>query len=470
MSLSFLKKILVSLVLVSSFFLINLEGLAQAYSSSELEELCQGDKVEEKCNSLSASKCREFLEECEKYFQQKAASIEKDLTKTQEEKKTLQNEIYFLRNKIQKLDYEIYQSNIMIKDLGLQIEDTSLSIEETSLQIEESKDQLANILREIYEQDQKSTIEILLAEEKLSDFFGNLVALEEVNSENRELLVSIKDLKNYLQSQRQSLDQEKGDLENLVTIQSLQKQESQSVKNDQEYLLRRTEGEEAKYQQYLAETQQRAAEIRSRIFELIGVPEAPTFGEALDMARYVESVTGIRPALLLAVMTQESNIGKNVGQCYLKNPSTGEGVVAYNGKEVSRVMKPTRDVQPFLSITKELGRDPYNTLVSCPMQYGWGGAMGPAQFIPSTWNIYRGRVADITGRPGDPWNIKDAFLAAGLYLSDYGGANQTYNSEWKAAMIYFSGSTNVKYRFYGDSVMGLAQKYQTDIETIEKGS
>ncbi|MDO8639328.1 MAG: hypothetical protein Q7R53_00245, partial [bacterium] len=101
------------------------------------------------------------------------------------------------------------------------------------------------------------------------------------------------------------------------------------------------------------------------------------------------------------------------------------------------------------------------------MSFGYGGAMGPGQFIPSTWVSYRDRVKETTGKAGDPWNIKDSFLAAGFYLADYGAKNQTYNSEWKAAMIYFSGSTNSKYKFYGDSVMGIASRYENDIKAIE---
>ncbi len=189
------------------------------------------------------------------------------------------------------------------------------------------------------------------------------------------------------------------------------------------------------------------------------------------MAEHVESVTGVRPAFLLAILTQESNIGKNVGQCYLKNPTTGAGVVAYNNRPVSGVMKPTRDVQPFLKITQALGRDPYGTPVSCPMSYGYGGAMGPAQFIPSTWMIYKDRVKAITGKEADPWDIKDAFLASALYLSDYGAAKQTYDGEWRAAMIYFSGtSRRTAYNgwgFYGDSVMEITAGYETDIAALK---
>ena len=135
---------------------------------------------------------------------------------------------------------------------------------------------------------------------------------------------------------------------------------------------------------------------------------------------------------------------------------------------MAKTMSPKRDVPHFLNITKALGKDPYKTPVSCPMSFGWGGAMGPAQFIPSTWVLYKDRVTASTGKTADPWNINDAFLAAGLYLADYGAAQQTSNTEWKAAMIYFSGSTSTKYRFYGDSVMSLAKKYQADIDIIEK--
>ena len=409
------------------------------------------------CGNISSSQCRAELEQCEDYYQQESERIEADLSKTSEEKKTLQNKIYSLNNKIQNLNYKVYQSNLVIKDLGVQIEDTKDSIVTTSSKIDDSRDKLANILRIIYEEDQKPMIEVFLSEKDLSGFFDNLVALEILSNENKELLQNIKILKTNLVHQEENLGGERDDLEDMVKIQRVQIEENAKTKQEQQHYLNITEQEYQKQLQEKEETEEKAAAIRARIFELAGVPAAPTFGEALEIAEYIETLTKVRPALLLAVLTQESNIGKNVGQCYLKNPSTGAGVGIRTGNAINRVMKPSRDVSHFLSITKDLGRDPYNTPVSCPMSYGWGGAMGPAQFIPSTWVIYRNELKQITGKPGDPWNIKDAFLAAALYLKDYGAAKQTYNDEWKAAMIYFSGtSRRTKYNgygCYGDSVM-----------------
>ena len=92
-------------------------------------------------------------------------------------------------------EYQIYQSNLIIKDLGVQVKDTEASIGKTTLKIEDSRELLSNILRTIYEEDQKSLLEILLSEETLSGFFENLMALETLNLKNQELLEDIKNLK-----------------------------------------------------------------------------------------------------------------------------------------------------------------------------------------------------------------------------------------------------------------------------------
>jgi hypothetical protein len=35
-------------------------------------------------------------------------------------------------------------------------------------------------------------------------------------------------------------------------------------------------------------------------------------------------------------------------------------------------------------------------------------------------------------------------------------------------MKYFSGSTNTRFRFYGDNVLKLADKYQADIDALNQ--
>ncbi len=425
---------------------------------------------------VSAQEDCKTKEECEALLQQyedEIAKLEQVIGKTEQEKKNLQNQISTLKSKVKKIDLQIQQSSVMIKDISYQIKDTEGSIYQTSSQIGNMRNQLAAILQIIYEEDQTSLVEILLSGVDISEFFENLMALETLDEKSHDFLQEIKGLKTSLEGQKESLDTEKGDLESTLKMQTLQKQESQNVQKQQEYFLQLTE---TQYQQYLKEkqaTEAKAAEIRARIFEVVGITKAPTFGEAYSIAKWVEGLTGVRPAFLLAVLQQESAIGKNVGQCYLSNASTGAGVNINSGVSIKSVMKPMGlsgrkgDVEAFLTITKELGMDPYKTPVSCPMSFGYGGAMGPAQFIPTTWMIYKSDLAKILGRPANPWNIQDAFLASGLYLVRYGAAKQTRDAEWAAAMYYFAGSLNSKYSFYANSVLKIADGFADDIKILE---
>lgn len=286
---------LLAIVFISVFLLPGL-----IFAQENLEQICQLENIENECQSMEPAECRKLLEKCEEYYQKKSEEMEIDLNKTEQEKKTLENKIYTLRKKIQNLDYQISQSNLIIKDLGIQVEDTQGSIEKTSLKIEDSKGKLANILRTIYEEDQKPAIEILLSGNSLSDFFDNLTSLEILNLKNKELLENIKTLKTNLEQQKESLDGEKDDLENMVKLQTYQKAESSKTKKEQEYYLQITESEYQKQLKEQQEVEAKAAEIRNRLFELIGVAEGGIkLGKAIEIAKYVEKVTNVRPPFYL---------------------------------------------------------------------------------------------------------------------------------------------------------------------------
>ena len=99
-------------------------------------------------------------------------------------------------------------------------------------------------------------------------------------------------------------------------------------------------------------------------------------------------------------------------------------------------------------------------VVSCPQSVGWGGAMGPAQFIPSTWMLLENRIASALNKSVadvDPWNPQDAFMASALYLSDLGAGAGTQSSEKTASCKYYSGQgcgIVTGATSYGNSVIG----------------
>ncbi len=444
--------------------------------AEDLSVVCQQiSNTDTSCKDVSSADCRAMLEKCAAYYDDQSSQIAKDITKTTQQKNTLQNQITVLKKKIKGLEYQITQGTLMVKDLNSQIGDTQVSIDKTNVKIQDSQHQITVILREIYQEDQKPSFQILF-EGNLADFFSNLAYLESLNSKVSNLLDSTENLTLYLEDQKNKMDTERGKLQKTIQIQSLQKQENEQNKRQQDSYLKLTE---VQYQQQVKDKQdadKKAAAIKARIFDLLGVSNAPTFGQAYDIAKYVSSITGIRAAFIMAVLTQESNLGKNVGQCYVKNTQTGDGIKIKTGAFSPKTMSPVRDIPLFLDLvnninqSKGLARDPLTTPVSCVIYYngkpyGWGGAMGPAQFIPSTWVTagYGQKVTGVTGKIADPWDISDAFLATGLLLKDNGGKTNEFN----AAMKYYCGGNCSRYdRFYGSSVVSIANQYEADIKAI----
>ena len=417
------------------------------------------------CPNMSASDCKVLLQKCADYYDKQSAQLAQDLTKTSAQKNTLQNAISKLKNKIQGLKDEINQGKIMVNDLTLQISDTQVSINKTSDQIKNSQDQIASILKSVYKEDRKPAF-IILLQGNLSDFFSNLAYLDSLNSQVSTLLNNNKNLESYLQGQQHKMSDNVDQLQKTIALQTLQKKENEQNQQQQDQYLKLTESQ---YQQQLKDKQDaesKSAKIKSMLFQMVGVSKVPTFGEALAVAKNVGSMVGIRPAFLLAIISQESAIGKNVGQCLLTDSTTGNGKKSSSGNPTIRVMKPTRDVPVFLQITSALGKDPYKTPVSCWIPSyiggapsGWGGAMGPAQFIASTWNLFSDRLKSLLGQTADPWAIKDSFTAAALYLSDLGASAQTTASESKAAAKYYGAAGS-----YNNMVMRRAACIQSFID------
>ncbi len=230
----------------------------------------------------------------------------------------------------------------------------------------------------------------------------------------------------------------------------------------------------------MAEKQAKAAAIRAALFKLRDT-QGVSFGDALAFANAASAKTGVRPALILAILTQESDLGKNQGSCLMTDSATGDGVGKNSGTPFEKVMKAPRDTEPFLKITARLGLDWKTQAISCPPGYTWtanrgfGGGMGPAQFIPSTWELFKSRIGAAVGvspDQADPWNPQHAFTATAIYMKDLGAGAGTFSAERNAACKYYSGSSCQPGRkpsnvFYGDQVMQTADSIQANIDFLK---
>jgi len=380
-----------------------------------------------------------------------------------------QKEAVSLERDIAVLDGQIYQSQLQIRardisinQIGSSIVSKTEKISQLGLKLNRERASLAEILRRTQENDDATLVELVLSGENLSDFFSDVDDFDSIQAAMQASFALLRTIRSDTQVEKESLEDKKVEEVDLRSIQQLQKKSLEQAEDQKEEILEVTRGEEAVYTQILESRERDAASIRAELFNLRGTAAIP-FGEAVELAFAVSDKTGVRPAFLLGIIAEESNLGENIGQCNLPDDPP-----IYKWQSI---MKDPRDTVPYLDITRRLGLDPNQMPLSCAPSYGYGGAMGPAQFIPSTWALYESRIADLTGhKPPNPWDPGDAFTASGILLSDNGAKYGDFASERLAALRYFAGWKNANksaYSFYGDDVMNLALKFQRQIDILQ---
>ncbi len=388
-----------------------------------------------------------------KKIEEEIDQYEDNISNLQSQKKTLSQSINLINAEIKKLELQIRATNIQLGTIDGNIGKLKVNITTAESDIDRLKMLLANSLRKINDEEARGILEMVLGDEDVSDVFDNLKGLAIIQDEVRANLVELIDLKTNLIVKKEDLTIERGDVLSLKNIKERQANQLDAKKKEKDYLMSITEGQESAFQKLLSKSKKTAAQIRSRIFEFLGGGEL-SFGEAYELAKFAEQQTGVRAAMILAVLDKESNLGKNVGSC-----------------DWETAMHPKRDRPVFLNIMAELGMEPSSVSVSCPIlsDGAYGGAMGPAQFIPSTWNVYKNKISSFTGNnPPSPWRNVDAFMATALFLKDLGADAQTYYAERKAAAKYYAGSRWQRYIYsYGQWVVSKANKFQDDIDSLE---
>ncbi|CAN5718173.1 hypothetical protein BH11PAT2_BH11PAT2_08210 [soil metagenome] len=401
------------------------------------------------------------------------AATQATLTGLNTEGQSIKRDISILDAGIKKSQLQIKATQVQIQALAQNITIHASTIGQLSGQLDSERESLAQILRKTREIDDSSLIELVLSSDDVSTFFGDLdsfTTLKEAIGNSSKQLTTTKDA---TETEKDALVDQKSQQEKLRQIQAAEEAKIVDQQNQKKKLLAANQSTTANYQSIFDTQQKTASQIRAELFALAGGSGQISLPAAIALAKAAGASTGVRPALILGILKQETDLGRNVGQCLLTNsPNKGDGKGKNTGTPFDGVMKPTRDVDPFMSITASLGIDPFSQVISCPQAGGYGGAMGPAQFIPSTWVLYADRIAAAAGHPGtigNPWNNLDAFTATALLMADNGATAQTPAAERLAALRYFAGwggASNPAYSFYGDGVMGFANQFQSDIQTL----
>lgn len=387
---------------------------------------------------------------------------------------TIASDVALLDSLIKKAAQQIDIKNQIIKQLGTQITQKVAKIETLSEKLNRERDSLGQILRKKNEIDTTTLTEMMLSNQRVSDFFLDVDNFETVNKALQNSVNVITGVRTTTTQEKTDLEKKKLEQANLKNQIEADKKKTETQQADKKTLLAESKAQEASYQKLLEEKRAQAAKISAKLFKFKGNQGIP-FGDAYRYAKEASQATGVRPAFILAILKQESEYGKYDGGCVLTDTTSATGKRVSTGEIIQNVMKPTRDLQPFLNIVRALGFDPLTQQFSCPMKIsgaysGYGGAVGPSQFIPSTWVMFEDRIEAALGIPhANPWNPEHAIMATALYMKDLGAQNQS--SERDAACKYYSGrgcnAPGVTNAFYGNSVVKLATQIQADIDIIE---
>lgn len=390
-----------------------------------------------------------------KDLESKINQYKQAITQNQQKAKSLKTEIAILDDEINSAELEIQKIDLLTKKLDKQIGQKEQSMAQIEHQVDLERTTIAELIREVRKYDDVSLVEVILTEGSLSDFLSEIRSLENFHAQVQEELKRVADAKLNLEKEKGDLTNEKEEQASLKNAQNEQRIGLETKKKQRSNLLNQTKGEENLFNQLVKKTQLDVEAIKNKLYFLQGLTTDGSlrFEDAYKYAKFASIYTNIRPAFLLAILSRESELGKNIG------------------KGSWRVdMKPSQR-EYYLQICNELGIDPDAYPVSKRVWYGWGGAMGPAQIMPATWLGYKAHITEITGNdPPSPWNVKDAFTASALYLANKGADQKTEAAEWKAAMMYLAGGNwqKASLSFYGDQVMDRAENFQEQIDILER--
>ena len=446
------------------------------------------DPIAEFCAGPVAKADAEALAQCNEYAQSLL-----DSTVKKGEKDEAQAAINAINAEIKLAEQKIKLQNTIISKLSSDIGSKTKVVEGLQNQIDRQSLSISEIIKKLNIHDAVSVPAVFLGSKTLSSFYIEVDTLYTLNKQLVALVGEVKVSKADTEQEKQKLEDRKDKETDAKYAIESEKKLIDRKKAEKAIILSLKTSQYNVAQKLAADKKAKVAEIRSRLFKFQD-GEGITFGEAYDYALKASRTTATRPAFLLAILQQESSkdendvFGKHIGDCFITDFTTGAGLNVKKNTTTIRVMKPDRDAPVFLKITEVLGRDPKRTPVACWYPYyqggkpsGWGGGLGPTQFIASTWALYGGypapsydyveskdkirKALGLSG-PSDPFRAEDAITASSFLLSDLGAGLQTASAEKKAACKYYAGGvgcSSVMGNRYGVSVMSKVKEIEQDI-------
>jgi membrane-bound lytic murein transglycosylase B len=379
---------------------------------------------------------KQKIEEKKDEYEEKQEKLEKKVKKEQKKKAQLQNQLG-------SVNQVLGQTKRTINDVVNDIEKKEEEIERHDAQIATLnkqamlyKSSLADTIRRFYYAGSGAvSLSAIVENDGNHRFLDSTDALDDMREKIVDTVQQVEQTKQMQQQKKEELAELKKEKEKLLAEHKQKESELLSQASA-------VQVEMIKVDTSIAQLNEKLDEVESKLSSLLG--ESFSTDDIREAAKFASKKTGVRKSFILGMLVVETNLGRYTGGCTYKKSKMGD-----------------KNAKIFKRITKDLGYNYKKVKVSCPLSYGIGGAMGVAQFMPTTWVGYEKKIEKYTGHsPADPWSLTDGVMAMAIKLANDGATSK--KGEFDAARRYYCGSRLDRKECinYGNKVLYWAENYK----------
>lgn len=353
------------------------------------------------------------------------------------------NSITETTQQLQQTQQQLKQSQVQYQTNQYQISTTKTVLTQTQQDIAEKEKELDDLNQQI--QSNKTLLAGYIQEMSIDDQTDPLVTFASSGDSLNSLVVNYDQMinvKEKILDMISQINQQESDLSNVKS------QLAQKEADNQQYLAaKQTQQVQVistiqTAQATIAQLNAKLSALQSQLAALLG--SGVSAKDIADAASIASKATGVDKDFIIGELVVESDMGKFTGGCTYTQSKMG-----------------STNASIFKNICSSLGLNYKTQKVSCPLSYGIGGAMGVAQFMPSTWTGYASQISAATGNnPPNPWSLADGVTGMAIMLAKDGATSK--HGEADAAARYYCGSNigRAVCQDYADKVMYWADNYQ----------
>jgi len=369
--------------------------------------------------------------------------LEKKIQKETYQKEILQKNANQIQDRIYSVQKQINLTQEDIQEAEEIIDRKEKEISDREEKIKKQKEILKALLQNIYQKKRDSIALMVFQKNGFSQISEKFDRLLDIKEKILNLTQNIKEEQKKLAEEKKDYDQ----------IKAIKKDLLEDKKDEKTELII----DKVETQSQINEKQAKIGNLQARLNRLRSIlsrflDSSYSLDDVVNAVKLAEKKTGVRKEFLFAVLDKETDLGRFTGGCYYDK---GSNPVKKHMKDI--------DKDVFLDLMNELGYKKNDKKLSCWPGFGYGGAMGIAQFMPSTWVGYKEKIASLTGNyPPNPWRLEDGVIGMALKLRNAGATSKS--KEHYAAKVYYCGGPTSPYwhkqcEAYADTVIEWSKGY-----------